>query len=242
MKEKILRWLRTKIYHAVMNIQQERDEERMHSMLSSLKRVGKNPQISGDAFFRGMEYMKIGDSFHCGKNAWVEAIKEWRGQTFQPRLVIGDNFSMQYNCHIGCIESIEIGNGVLLGSKVYITDHFHGSVSKDDIDVPPALRPLSGKPVKIGDNVWIGDNVTILPGVTLGNNVIVGANAVVTKSFPDNAVIVGCPAQVIKRLTTNKEKGRNIKEGDKPLNINNINKGGTPWRHSDESEQTSILT
>ena len=107
---------------------------------------------------------------------------------------------MQHNCHIGCIESIEIGDNVLLGSKVYVTDHFHGSITKEDIDVPPILRPLSSKPVKIGNNVWIGDNVCIMPGVTLGNNVIVGANAVVTKSFPDNSVIVGVPAKVIKML------------------------------------------
>lgn len=56
------------------------------------------------------------------------------------------------------------------------------------------------KAVKIGDNCWLGNSVSIMPGVTLGNNVTVGANSVVTKSFPDNVVIGGCPAKIIKTI------------------------------------------
>ena len=54
--------------------------------------------------------------------------------------------------------------------------------------------------VKIGKNCWIGNSVTILPGVELGDNVTVGANSVVTKSFPSNCVIGGCPAKIIKQF------------------------------------------
>lgn len=57
-----------------------------------------------------------------------------------------------------------------------------------------------GKPITIGDNVWLGGGVIITPGVTLGNNVVVAAGSVVTKSFPDNCVIGGNPAKLIKEI------------------------------------------
>lgn len=66
-------------------------------------------------------------------------------------------------------------------------------------------RPvITCKPVHIKKNVWIGANVTILPGVTIGENAIVGACSVVTKDVPDNAVVVGNPARVIKYMDSEK--------------------------------------
>ena len=68
-------------------------------------------------------------------------------------------------------------------------------------------RPvITCKPVHIKKNVWIGANVTILPGVTIGENAIVGACSVVTKDVPDNAVVVGNPARVIKYMDAEKFK------------------------------------
>ena len=192
----IKHWLKTKIYNSFLSIQ----AEKVTTIIGAMKKIGYKPSIHPECCFRGMEYMEIGDNFHSGKNAWVDAIDKTDNQIFHPRLLIGDNFSMQQNCHIACVEYIEIGNNVLLGSKVLITDHLHGKISADELIVPPIERLLSSKPVIIGHNVWIGDNVTILPGVTLGNGVIVGANAVVTKSFPNNRVIGGCPAKVLKIL------------------------------------------
>lgn len=56
------------------------------------------------------------------------------------------------------------------------------------------------KPVTIGDDVWICGKVTITPGVTIGNNVVVAAGAVVTKDVPDDSLVAGVPAKVIKHL------------------------------------------
>ena len=91
-----------------------------------------------------------------------------------------------------------------MASRIFITDHFHGSVNKSDILTPPSKRPLSSKPVCIGNNVWIGEGVCVMPGVTIGDNVIIGANAVVTHDVPDNSIAVGIPAKVIGKTNSKK--------------------------------------
>ena len=100
-------WLQTKLYHAVLNIQKERDENHFSDIIGTMKKIGNNSSIRKGSLFGGMEYMEIGDNCHFGKNAWVEAIDHYGEQIFHPSFVIGDNFSMQYNCHIGCIERID---------------------------------------------------------------------------------------------------------------------------------------
>ena len=95
-----------------------------------------------------------------------------------------------------------------IGSNVHITDgvkfitHDGGTLLFRDII--PDLEIT--KPISIGNNVYIGNNVLLLPGVTVGNNVVIGAGAVVTKDIPDNSVVVGVPARVIKTTDEYLEK------------------------------------
>lgn len=117
-------------------------------------------------------------------------------------LVFGNNVQINDYVHINALERVQIGDNVLIASKVFITDLAHGCYEGGQHDSPPdeivKERPLSSKPVVIGNNVWIGELCSVLPGVTIGANSIIGANSTVSKSIPANSIAVGCPARVIK--------------------------------------------
>lgn len=95
-------------------------------------------------------------------------------------------------------EKVIIGNDVLLGSNVVVSDNdFHPLEyiarlnNKDDI---------TSEPVHIGDGVWVGADAYICKGVTIGHGSVIGAKSVVTKSIPANCVAAGAPAVVIKNI------------------------------------------
>ncbi|WP_305791378.1 DapH/DapD/GlmU-related protein [Thiomicrorhabdus sp. 6S3-12] len=160
--------------------------------------------VKSPCYTAGLEFLKLGVGFYSESNLRIEILREYRNQVFTPVMQIGDNVSINFNCHIGCVNKILIGNNVLIASNVFITDHSHGSINEADLEKPPKDRALVSKgAVIIEDNVWIGDGVSIFANVTIGKNSIIGANSVVTKSIPENCVAVGTPAQVIKNLGLN---------------------------------------
>lgn len=165
------------------------------------KRFGTGSALPAPCIIKNPQYISIGNNFTSLYNLRLEAWDQYAGQHFHPSLVIGDNVNMNTDCHIGCIELVEIGNNVLIASRVYISDHSHGDISAEALAQPPVDRPLRTKgPVRIEDNVWLGEGVCVLPGVTIGRNAIVGANAVVTRNVPANSVVGGNPARIIKQF------------------------------------------
>jgi len=164
-----------------------------------MKHVGCNPSMGKDYLICGHQHISIGDNFRALSHFRMQAICQ-NSSGDGPSIIIGDNVSFEDFCHVGCIEKIQIGDGTLIASKVFISDHSHGQTHNIDKRIPYD-RPLVSKPVSIGNNCWIGDGACVLYGVTLGDNVIVGANSVVTHSFPSNSVIAGCPAKLIRQMS-----------------------------------------
>ncbi|MEI5990968.1 chorismate mutase [Enterococcus crotali] len=114
---------------------------------------------------------------------------------------VGKNFYANFNSIFLDICPITIGDNCMFGpnAQLYTATHpLHPVKRNSGLEY--------GKPITLGNNVWLGGGVVITPGVTLGDNVVVAAGAVVTKSFPDNCVIGGNPAKIIKEIELDEKR------------------------------------
>ena len=118
---------------------------------------------------------------------------------FGKNITLGKKVFINACCRFQDNGGIEIGDETMIGSNVTIVTLNHDINPKTRINANP-------KPVKIGKNVWIGSDCTILPGITIGNNSIIGAGSVVTKNVPDNVVVAGNPAKLIKEIIFDENK------------------------------------
>lgn len=166
-----------------------------------VKNIDQDCRVCFPIHLKGTEYIKIGTKFRAAPGFRIEAWDEYLGITHQPQIVIGNNVSIGFNVHIGAIGRMEIGNNVLISSNVLIIDHQHGKSTSEDKNILVVNRPLHSKGnVVIEDNVWIGDGVCVLDGVRVGKNSVIGANTIVINNIPQDSVVGGIPAKILRKI------------------------------------------
>jgi len=179
----------------------------------SRKLGAKQFKIGAGAYLRGLSCIRIGEDFSAEQGLWLEAITRYNDQSFAPKIIIGKHVRISHFVHIAATHSVEIGDGVLMGSKVIITDHNHGfySASHSSPNIPPVLRPLDhDQTVVIGRNVWLGDGVVVTPGSSIGEGAVIGANSVVLGNIPAFTIAAGAPATVRKVFNFDMSKWSNV--------------------------------
>ena len=108
---------------------------------------------------------------------------------------VGRRFTANFNVTILDGAPVTFGDYCMVGPHTLIATTGHPLDPQGRRD-----RLAISKPITFGDDVWIGGNCTVLGGVNVGSNVVIAAGAVVTKDVPDNCVVAGVPARVVKEL------------------------------------------
>jgi acetyltransferase-like isoleucine patch superfamily enzyme len=112
-------------------------------------------------------------------------------------LKIGKNTSIgEFNNIRAAGGSIVIGNNCLISQFVSIVASNHNIERGKNINVQGWDEKKTG--VIIGNDVWIGANCVILPGVEIGNGCVVAAGSIITKSIPENSIVMGIPGKIVK--------------------------------------------
>lgn len=108
----------------------------------------------------------------------------------------GEHCFLNYNCVILDVAEVTVGNHTLFGPGCQLITVEH---PVDDAQAR-AFGWERGRPITIGDNCWFGAGAMVMPGVTVGDNCVVAAGAVVTKDVPDDSLVGGVPAKLIRSL------------------------------------------
>ncbi len=165
-------------------------------------RYGKRLQTDGPCFICPGVKLEIGKNavLRMGRWSWIGHGSKIR--VHEGEVSIGSKSVMGQECTISCYQHVSIGRECIIADRVMLIDFDHGVV---EVERPIRLQGIYKRDVRVGSNVWIGYGACILRGVSVGHNSIVGTNSVVTKDVPENAVVGGVPARVIRMREAPKE-------------------------------------
>jgi acetyltransferase-like isoleucine patch superfamily enzyme len=151
-------------------------------------KIGYRSYIMFPNYIIGRKKIFIGENVHILYGFRCEVYKEGN-------IVISDNCSIGHNLHMTACADLYLGRDCVVSSNVFIGALDHDFTKKS---VNVMSQPLICKKTYIGPFSFIGSGAVILPGSHVGKNSIVGANSVVKGFFPDNSIIVGNPAKILR--------------------------------------------
>jgi acetyltransferase-like isoleucine patch superfamily enzyme len=149
----------------------------------------------------GLAFVGPGVTFEIGKDAVVRLGRwSWIGhgtkiRAHEGEVSIGAKSVLGQECTISAFQRISIGRECILADRVMLIDFDHGVV---EVERPIREQGIYKRDVRIGNNAWIGYGACFLRGVEVGDNCVVGTYSVVNKDVPDNAVVAGVPARLVR--------------------------------------------
>lgn len=168
--------------------------------------IGKNVYFGPGSLVLSNDYNNVylGDNVFVAPGALINVNK----------VTIGDNSHLGYQCLL-VGESLKIGSRCNISNRTFIECSYSPIVIEDDVTFGASAMvsthdgsyrqvhglQMKADPIYIRSKAFVGNNAIILPGVEIGEKVIVGAGAVVTKNVPQNSVIGGVPARLIKYIS-----------------------------------------
>lgn len=158
-------------------------------------RYGRRLQTDGLCFVCPGVKLEIGRgaTLRIGRWAWIGHGCKIR--VHEGEVSIGAKTVIGQECTISAFQRVSIGRECIIADRVMLIDFDHGVT---EVERPIRLQGIYKRDVDVGHNVWVGYGACILRGVSVGDNAIIGTSAVLTRSFPENAVIAGVPARVIR--------------------------------------------
>ncbi len=162
----------------------------------SLIKFKKNLVIADNCHIDAIskEGILIGNNVSINKRVVIECTGSMKN--LGKGLILGNNVGIGSHSFLGCAGGVTIGDDTILGNFVSFHSENHNFSEQN---IPIRLQGVNRKGIKIGANCWIGAKVTVLDGTILGDGCVVAAGAVLNgKEYPDNSIIAGIPAKVIK--------------------------------------------
>jgi acetyltransferase-like isoleucine patch superfamily enzyme len=132
-------------------------------------------------------------TLRIGRWAWIGHGSKIR--VHEGEVSIGAKTVMGQECTISAFQHVSIGRECIIADRVMLIDFDHGVV---EVERPIRKQGIYKRDVRVGHNVWIGYGACVLRGVSVGDNSIVGTSSVLTKDVPENAVVAGVPARVLR--------------------------------------------